>query len=137
MKKRNKKQYKYSKVNWPISAEELKNRYLSCRKEENRVSGIWLVLFFAFLFGCVAIGKFIDQLSRGLEITAIVIFMGILGANLFFIFKTIKDRMRDYGLVCPKCKKVFNSRFINYALHTGYCYRCKTKLIERRSPDEN
>ncbi|MCF7871252.1 MAG: hypothetical protein K9L95_06245 [Candidatus Omnitrophica bacterium] len=130
MKKNNKKQYKYSPIDWPVSAEELRSRYLSCRKEENRVSVIWIILFFMFLFGCVAIGKFIDQLSRGLEIAFIIIFMGILGANLFFIFKTIKDRMRDYGLVCPNCKKVFNVRLINYILNTGCCYKCRTKLIK-------
>ncbi|MCF7872865.1 MAG: hypothetical protein K9L80_01490 [Candidatus Omnitrophica bacterium] len=137
MEKNNKKQYKYTKVDWPISVAELRSRYLSCRKEENRASGVWLVLFFMFLFGCVAIGGFIEQLSQGLETAFIIIFMGILGANLFFIFKTIKDRMRDYGLVCPNCKKVFNSRFINYTLHTGCCYRCKTKLIKKGGRDEN
>ncbi|MCF7874122.1 MAG: hypothetical protein K9L84_00020 [Candidatus Omnitrophica bacterium] len=126
----NKKKYKYSKLNWPVPAKELKKRYESCRREENRVSAIWLVLFFMFLFGCIALGDFVESLSRTIEIVLIVFFMGGLVGNLFFIFKTIKDRMRDYGLVCPNCKKVFNVKLINYVLNTGHCYRCGAKLVE-------
>jgi hypothetical protein len=105
-------------------------RYQRCRKEENIVSAIWLVIFFIFLFVCIYIGEFIESQPRWLEVTFIIAFFSILFTNLFFIFKTIRNRLRRYGLVCPNCRQVFSARRMIYILNKGCCANCGHHLLK-------
>jgi predicted RNA-binding Zn-ribbon protein involved in translation (DUF1610 family) len=122
--------FKQNRPIWPVSKEELKKRWNLCKREENIISGIWIVGFFGFLFACVALADFIEQLPRQLEVAFIVLFFTALAANLFFIFKTINDRLRAYHLICPNCSKTINSRRINYIVNHQQCPNCGYRLIK-------
>lgn len=122
--------FKQNRPKWPVSKEELLKRWDSCKREENIISLIWTVAFFGFLFGCVALADFIEQLPRQLEVAFIVLFFTALAANLFFIFKTINDRLRTYYLNCPNCSKTINARRINYIINNQHCPNCGYKLIK-------
>ena len=122
--------FKQNEPKWPVSKEELKKRWNSCKREENIISCIWTVVFFGFLFGCVAWADFIEQLPRRLEVAFIVLFFTALAANLFFIFKTINDRLCAYYLICPNCSKTINARIINYIINNQHCPNCGYKLIK-------
>ncbi len=123
--------YKQTQPQWPISEEELRTRYKACKKEENIVSGIWLVLFFAFLFACIALSKNIESLDKGIQTGLIILFFAVLIGNLIFIFKTIKSRMRAYGLACPECGKLFTERTISHGLKTGCCNKCNKEIFQK------
>ena len=122
--------FKQKRPKWPVSIEELKKRWNSCKREENIISCIWTVAFFCFLFGCVALADFIEQLPRPLELSFILLFFIALAANLFFIYKTINDRLRAYYLNCPNCSKTINARRMNYIIINQHCPNCGYKLIK-------
>jgi len=128
--------YKQTQPQWPISEEELKARYKACAKEENLVSGIWLVLFFAFLFACIALSKQVESLAQGVQTGLIILFFAVLVGNLYFMFKTMGRRIRDYGLACPECGKLFTGKTMGHILKTGHCDKCNREILKKGDQSE-
>lgn len=122
--------YKRAGPQWPVSKEELKERRKACQKEENIVSGVWLLAVFTFLFVCVALSEFIENLDKWVQTALIILFFAVLAVTLVLMFKSIRSRMRGYGLACPGCGKLFTDRTIEHALKTGKCNKCGADVVK-------
>ena len=124
--------YRNTPAEWPIALDELKARRDACKKRENIVSFVWLVVFFGLLFGNIPLAEWITEQQKTypwLGITYGVVFFGLLFGNVFAIFWIQRQRMRAYDLVCPACGTLMRGGLIPLAITTGRCGACGAELV--------
>jgi hypothetical protein len=121
-----------TKASWPISFSELKERRDQCKRRENVVSIIWMVIFFSILFANLPFSKWITQRQNEepwIGITYGILFFSFLIGNLVVMIWSIKRRLRAYSLQCPECRVLLSSNFMPILIVSGRCPNCGALLV--------
>jgi hypothetical protein len=102
----------------------------NCEKE--RFYKIWIPIFFALLFGNVAIAAWIDSHKPAIWIQAVYgcLLFGFIVGNLVLLVMVGKRRIRKYGLVCPACDKPLVRRVGQFVVATGKCGHCGDTIFQ-------
>lgn len=122
---------RHTKANWPIALEELIERRDQCAKVESRWSIVFLIVFFGFLFANIPFSTWLDSedAPKWLGVAWLVVFFAILIGNLPLMYRTMKNRLRSFDLVCPSCSKELNAKIMPMAVATGHCCNCGALLV--------
>lgn len=119
------------KARWPIDLDELRQRRDQHSKVEAKASAFHTIVLVALPITLIAIptGLDIDQTPQWLVITCSIIFAVLFMAGLLHWVKGIKQRLRDFDLVCPTCSKEIDAQMMQIAIASGHCGHCGTRLV--------
>lgn len=122
---------RYTKANWPVTLEELIERRDQCTKIESKWSMVFIVVFFGFLLANIPFSNWLDSEAapKWLKIVWLFVYFAILIGNLPLLYKTTKNRLRSFDLVCPTCSRELNGKIMPMAIATGHCCNCGTLLV--------
>jgi hypothetical protein len=98
----------------------------------NKRLGLWLILFFAALLGCIPLLDYIDQHEQEYGWIAWVFGIGILlflfGNLALMALYSIRQQKR-YGHRCPRCNNALIGFSVPLAIATGNCGRCGEPVL--------
>ena len=95
-----------------------------------------IVIVFA-IGGSIAVAKNY-LLSHGgpawIDAASAICFTVMLAFNALFVFRFLQRKQRDFGLVCPHCKKTLmnQQRGSQIVIATGNCIHCGEKIFDEK-----
>ena len=115
-----------------MTKDDFVTRQHAAKREENVVSVIWLIVFFAALIGNIPLAKWMDHHRSAAWIQVLYgsLFFGFLIGNLVVLFWVTKRRARKFGILCPGCGKPLTQVAGQIAVATGNCGHCGAKLFD-------
>jgi uncharacterized membrane protein len=128
---------RYTKPVWPLSLSELIQRRDECAKVESRFALIWTIFFFAVLFSNVFLAKRVESLKANhpwVEVIGIIGLFTFLILNAVFLIRSMKSRLKSFGLHCPSCDALLSRASIPLVIATGNCGGCGAKLLHDQPP---
>src|SRR4051794_14210051 len=95
------------------------------------ISWIWFVALFAFLFGNVVLTRYVERGTppRHFPHWYILVFLGILAANLVAILAFVRIAPRRFDLLCPRCAHTLMGSAAQVAIATGHCGYCGAAIF--------
>jgi hypothetical protein len=109
------------------------SRQRAAKREENIVSIVWIVIFFAVLLANVPLSSWFDRNKPAvwIKVTYLCLIFGFFIGNLVLMIWSAKRRYRKFGLHCPACDKPLTHVAGQIAIATGNCGHCGVSLFEQ------
>jgi hypothetical protein len=111
---------------------EFVRRMGEARREEIWFSVVWLVVFFAVLFGQVPLAVWVTAAGEPWLIAAqIVGLFTFLFGNLCVVLWYYRHRAARFGLVCKNCGMPLHGLHGQFVVQTSRCPKCGVGVCER------
>ncbi len=107
------------------------------RKNATKFALLDIVIVFAFGGSVAVVKNYV--LSHGgpawIDGACAIGLIVMLACNALFVFRFLKRKQRDFGLVCPHCEKtLIEQQGAQIVIATGNCIHCGEKLFDEKAP---
>jgi amino acid permease len=115
-----------------VTKQEFIKRQQTMTRGTNKRLGFWMAFFFAALFGCIPLMRYIERQEQDYTWIGAVAAAGLLVfllGNLSLMVWYGARQQRQFGHRCPHCNKALVGFGVQLAIATGNCGHCGERVF--------